>query len=435
VTRTPDVDVEHLFRHSSGRMLSALTRVLGVHNLDLAEDAVQDTLCRALETWKFGRIPDDPQAWLIRAARNRAVDVIRRERTARRFAPDVTRLLETEWTLERTVDALFVEHEIRDDQLRLMFSCCRPDLSADAQVAVILKLLCGFGTGEIASAFLTSVDAVEKRLSRSKATLAKEGTLFEVTGGDALRARLEVVHAALYLLFNEGYHASHGAVAVRNDLCREAIRLVFLLVEHPATATTPTHALAALLCFHAARLPSRLDDAGHLLPMAAQDRSLWDRSLLERGSVALDRAADESPSSAIASPYAIEAAIAALHAFAPSYEETDWVRIERLYDSLHAQRPSPVVALSRAIARGEAHGPAAGLESLDAIVDRARIDSQPFVHLARARFLEGLGRSTEARASLERAREVARTAAEITFVEAQLARTESDILPASVRVR
>jgi RNA polymerase sigma factor (sigma-70 family) len=413
--------VGHLFRHEAGRMLSALTRVLGIHNLDLAEDAVQDTLCRALETWKMGRVPDDPQGWLIRAARNRAVDLIRRERTARRFAPDVTQLLETEWTLERTVDSLFMEHELRDDQLRLMFSCCPPELSSEAQVTVILKLLCGFGVEEIAQAFLTSVAAIEKRLARAKAILAAQGQLFEVTGGDALRARLDAVHAALYLLFNEGYHASRGPDAVRDDLCQESLRLTSLLAEHPATAVPSTHALFALMCLHAARLPARVDGDGRLLIMAEQDRSRWDAGLLARGSEALGRAADENPAVAASSPYQIEAAIAALHAFAPSYVDTDWIRIEALYDKLFVLRPTPVVALARAIARGEAHGPVEGLRALGDIVDRARLESQPFVHAARAQWLRRLDHIDEARVALNLARQVARTDAERTFIDHQLA--------------
>ena len=405
-------------------MLSALTRVFGVHNLDLAEDAVQDTLCRALETWKMGRVPDDPQAWLIRAARNRAVDLIRRERTARRFAPDVTQLLETEWTLERTVDALFAEHELRDDQLRLMFSCCPPELSPEAQVTVILKLLCGFGVEEIAQAFLTSVSAIEKRLARAKATLAAQGQLFEVIGGDALRARLDAVQAALYLLFNEGYHASHGVVAIRDDLWREALRLTGLLTDHPATGVPSTHALFALMCLHAARLPARVDGEGRLLIMAEQDRGHWDAGLLARGSEALAKAAEESPEAAASSPYQIEAAIAALHAFASSYADTDWTRIEALYDKLFDLRPTPVVALARAIARGEARGPAEGLRALEGIDDRERLGSQPFVHAARAQWLRRLDRIGEARAALNLARQVTRTDAERTFIDRQLALCE-----------
>jgi RNA polymerase sigma factor (sigma-70 family) len=413
--------VEHLFRHQAGRMLSALTRVLGVHNLDLAEDAVQDTLCRALETWKYGRVPADPEAWLIRAARNRAVDLIRRERTARRFAPDVTHLLETEWTLERTVDALFTEHEVRDDQLRLMFSCCAPELAPDAQVAVVLKLLCGFGVGEIAQAFLTSPAAIEKRVTRAKAALAAQKQLYEVTGGEALRGRLAAVHDALYLLFNEGYHASAGPVAVRDELCREAIRLTGLLADHPATGVSSTHALLALMCLHAARLPARVDGEGRLLIMAEQDRARWDQALIARGGEALARAAEAPDAGEGTSPFQLEAAIAAVHAFAPTYADTDWSKIVALYDALYHLRPSPVVALSRAIAVGEAAGPAEGLRALEAIPDRARLDAQPFVHVARAQALRRLGRFEDAQEALRDARAVARTDAERTFIDGQLA--------------
>ncbi len=333
----------------------------------------------------------------------------------------MTHLLETEWTLETTVDALFTDHEVRDDQLRLMFSCCAPELAPEARVAVILKLLCGFGVGEIAQAFLTNPAAIEKRVTRAKATLAAQGQLFEVTGGEALRARLDAVHSALYLLFNEGYHATAGEAAIRGDLCREAMRLTGLLADHPATGVSSTHELLALMCLHAARLPARVDGEGRLLIMAEQDRTKWDQALIARGGEALARAAEAPGAEAGTSPFQIEAAIAAVHAFAPSYAATDWQKIVALYDALFALRPTPVVALSRAIAVGEAAGPAAGLQALDAIDDRARLDSQPFVHAARAQVLRKLGRLDEARAALRQARAVARTDAERTFLDGQLA--------------
>src|SRR5581483_10758462 len=233
--------VEHLFRREAGKMMSALTRILGTHNLSLAEDVVQDVLCHALEVWKFHAPPDNPSAWLMQSARNRAIDLIRRDRTRRRFAPDLQQLLESEWTLAPTVHSLLVETELRDEQLRMMFSCCPPNLPPEVQVALILKILCGFSVGEIASAFLSTTAAIEKQLARGKKVLAQSPSLFEVSRDAQLRKRMESVHQALYLLFNEGYHATREHAAIREELCEEAIRLALLLAEHPECAVPRTH--------------------------------------------------------------------------------------------------------------------------------------------------------------------------------------------------
>ncbi len=252
------------FRREAGRLTAALTRLFGVHNLALAEDVAQDALCRALEVWKFHGPPPNPSAWLMATAKNRALDVLRRERTARVFAPELGRWLETEWTLSPTVDELFAADVIQDDQLRMMLSCCHPRLPEEAQIAVILQVLCGFSVGEIASAFLDKPAAVEKRVARAKKALAAAKTLFDLGDAREVAARLPVVHRALYLLFNEGYHGASPESAVRVELCQEALRLVGLLLDHPAGQTPSTQALAALMCLHAARMPARLDDAGDL---------------------------------------------------------------------------------------------------------------------------------------------------------------------------
>src|ERR1700740_2858698 len=250
---------EHLFRRESGRMVSTLTRIFGVHNLALAEDVVQDAFCRALEVWKFQGMPENPSAWLMATAKNRALDVLRRERTARIFAPELGRLLESEWTLAPTVEDLFGTHAIKDDQLRMMFSCCHPRLREEAQVALMLHILCGFSVNEVASAFVSGHAAIEKRISRAKKVLAGSKRLFDVSGADEFSSRLPAVQRALYLLFNEGYHGASPESAVRTELCQEAMRLTALLLERPLGATPATYALAALMCLHAARLPARVD--------------------------------------------------------------------------------------------------------------------------------------------------------------------------------
>src|SRR5580765_7630497 len=225
--------LDYLFRHESGRMIAALTRVFGVHNLSLAEDVVQDALCRALEVWKFRGMPENPAAWLMTTAKNRAVDVLRRERTARTFAPELGRLLDSEWTLVPTVDEQFGDHAIKDDLLRMMFSCCQPRLAEEAQVALVLNILCGFTAGEVAGAFVATRAAIEKRITRAKKVLAGSKRLFDVTDAKEFSTRLPAVHRALYLLFNEGYHGASAESAVRAELCREAMRLASLLRAHP----------------------------------------------------------------------------------------------------------------------------------------------------------------------------------------------------------
>ena len=262
---------DHLFRREAGRLVATLTRIFGVHNLALAEDVVQDAFCRALEVWKFRGVPENPSAWLMATAKNRALDVLRRERTALTFAPELGRLIESEWTLAPTVEELFSDDLIKDDELRMMFSCCHPKLPQEAQVALVLHILCGFTVNEIASAFVSSQAAIEKRLSRAKKALAGSKKLFDVLSAHELSERLPAVRRALYLLFNEGYHGASAETAVRAELCHEAMRLAALLLAHPHGATPASYALSALMCLNAARLPARVNAAGNLTSLFEQD--------------------------------------------------------------------------------------------------------------------------------------------------------------------
>jgi RNA polymerase sigma factor (sigma-70 family) len=369
---------EHLFRRESGRMVAVLTRIFGVHNLALAEDVVQDAFCRALETWAFRGVPENPSAWLMTAAKNRALDVLRRERTARTFAPELTRQLESEWTLAPTVEEEFGPAAVKDDELRMMFSCCSPRLSEEAQVALVLHIPCGFSVDEIASAFVSSHAAVEKRIVRSKRVLAGSKKLFDISGAEDFARRLPAVQRALYLLFNEGYHGGSPEKAVRVELCQEAMRLASILLKNPLGATPSTYALAALMSVNAARLPARLDRSGNLTVLAEQDRSQFDQALAEEGLRLLERSA-MGPD---LSDYHVEAAIAWVHTSAQSTEETNWAMIISLYDKLMAIRPSPIVALNRAIAIAQRDGPQRGLEEIHAIQDSERLANYPFYHAA-----------------------------------------------------
>jgi predicted RNA polymerase sigma factor len=349
-------------------------------------------------------------------ARNRALDVLRRERTARHFAPEMGRLLESEWTTVAAVDEAFTDHIIRDEQLRMMFSCCQPRLPEPVQVALMLNILCGFGAGEIAAAFLAGRAAVEKRIARGKKALAASRRLFELTSAE-FHERLPVVRRALYLLFNEGYHGAFPGASVRADLCDEAIRLTALLSEHPRAVEPETNALAALMCLHAARLPARMNPAGDLNPFFEQDRSRWDARLVAKGLWFFDR----STSGDELTGYHLEAAIAVAHASAKSGDATDWTTIVALYDRLMAIAPSPVVALNRAIAVAQRDGAERGLEELRAIANRERLGKYPFYWAAMADLELRSGRAG-ARAHFAAALALARTAPERAFLERRFSR-------------
>jgi RNA polymerase sigma factor (sigma-70 family) len=408
---------DHLFRHEAGRMVAALTRIFGVHNLALAEDVVQDAFCRAVEVWRLRGIPENPSAWLMTTAKNRALDVLRRERTARTFAPELGRFIQSEWTLAPTLQELFAENAIKDDLLRMMFSCCHPRLSEEAQVALILNTLCGFSGGEIAGAFVIGRAAVEKRIARAKKVLAGSKRLFDVDSDEAFSGRLPAVQRALYLLFNEGYHGSSPETPIRVDLCHEAIRLVKVLLDHPLGRTPSTYALAALMCLDAARLPARLDAAGNLSSLFDQDRSQWDAQLISEGQNLLDLSASGSE----LTEYHVEAAIAWAHATADSAEKTDWGEIVSLYDLLLKIRPSPVVALNRAIAIGQSEGPSRGLEEISAIADPERLAKYPFYFAALGEFDLRSGRYEAAGEQFRKAVALARNPTERRFLEARIA--------------
>ncbi len=401
---------DHLFRRESARLVAALTRVFGVAHLALAEDVAQETLANAFEAWSFGSVPEHYSALLMTAAKNRALDALRRESTARRLAPDLNRFIESQWSL-----APSPEQPLDDDELRMMFTLCHPRLAEEAQVALILKILCGFGTGEIAAAFLAGEAAIEKRIARGKKVLAETTRLFEL-GPEDVAVRLGAVQRALYLLFSEGYHGAGAEAVVRRDLCREAMRLVGFLVGHGAAATPETFALAALMHLDAARLPARLDDAGNLVDLFEQDRTRWDAGLIAEGMRLLDRSAVGTELSG----YHVEAAIAAIHAEAATADETRWDEIVKLYDLLLRIRPSPVVALNRAMAVAQSEGAARGLEALEAIEGSERLAGYPFYPAALGELSLRLGRREAAGGHFRDAVALARNPAERRFLEERL---------------
>jgi RNA polymerase sigma factor (sigma-70 family) len=417
---------EHLFRHEAGRMVATLTRIFGTHNLAMAEDVVQDAFCRAFEVWKVRGVPENPSAWLMATAKNRAIDVLRRERTARTFEPELSRIVQSEWTLATGVEELFATDAIKDDLLRMMFSCCHPRLGEEAQIGLMLHILCGFSVDEVAGAFVSTHAAIEKRISRAKKVLASSKKLFDVSAGADFASRLPVVQRALYLLFNEGYHGASPESAVRVDLCREAMRLTAILLEHPLGATPATYALSALMHLDAARLPARRDPSGNLSSLFDQDRSQWDSQLVAEG----QRFLNLSATGPDLTEYHVEAAIAWVHATAISMAETNWKHIVSLYELLMRIRPSPVVALNRAIAIGQYEGPARGLEEIRAIADHDRLARYPFYFAAIGEFEFRSRRYDISQQQFRRALAVARNPMEKEFLQRRISACEqAEALP------
>ena len=383
-----------LFRQESGRLVAYLARFFGVRDLATAEDVAQETLLAALQAWSEG-LPEKPTAWLFSVAKNRARDVLRR-RNVRRGNGEVA--------LESDELADEAPRDDDGDLLRMMFSCCHPSLTEDTQTALILRLVCGFGTAEVAHAFFSDPRAMEKRLARAKKVLADEGRLFDVTTREEAHVRRAAVMNAIYLMFDAGYHSSVAPEVVRSDVAAEAIRLAALLAQARATTGPAVQALAALTCLHGARLPGRFA-AGMLVPLEEQDRSAWDARLVALGMQHLAASATGGELTV----FHLEAGIAAQHAVATSVETTDWHEVARLYDLLYTRKATPVVALSRAIARARVLGPRSGMAEVLALEGRERLDAYPFYWAALGDLAIRAGDSAAARAWLSRGLTTART--------------------------
>lgn len=374
----PDVSqlISALTRTESGKLIAVLTRIFGAHNLTMAEDAVQDVWIKALEHWQANGVPDNPVAWLYKAAKNRAIDIIRKNRRRQVFAPDITQLVDSEYAAAITLEECFREEEIRDDQLRMMFACCHPVISREGQVALILRTLCGFSIPQVARAYITSADTIEKRLYRAKQAFRERQVALEIPSGTDLQKRLDGVLETLYLLFNEAHSASYHDSLIRKDLADDCIRLCSMVAEHEITRFPRTDALLALFCFHTARLQGRVDDNGNLLLLKDQDRALWDKELITKGIYHLSRSATGTH----VSKYHLEAAIAYEHCKVRSYRETDWKAILGFYDMLVTITPSPVIFLNRAIVIKELMGPHEALAVIRAITGINFLDKYYLLH-------------------------------------------------------
>lgn len=403
--------VEHLFRREAGKIVAALTGAFGLRYLELAEDALQEALLQALRQWSYGIFPPNPAAWLMQVAKNRALDVVRRDSRFHEKENEIRVAIERHPGLSSPGGALMAE-EIRDDQLRLIFACCHPALPGEARVALTLKTLCGFGIGEIGRAFLSPSETIAKRLTRARTRLRNADVRFEIPSGAELSPRLDSVLDVLYLLFNEGYNASQGTDLIRRDLCEEAIRLGILLSANAACDTPKTHALLALFFLQAARFPARLGAMGEIFLLQDQDRSRWDREMIAKGMSHLERASAGEQ----LSTFHLQAGIAACHSLVETYQATDWTRILSLYDLLAGVAPSPIVALNRAVALAKVHGTAAGLEALDRIKGEKAFRRYYLYFAVRAEFCAELGRTAEAAANYRQALSLTELEAERKFL-------------------
>ncbi len=392
--------LDHLFRHESGKMVSVLTRIFGPENLGLAEDVVQDSLIEAIKQWTDHGIPDNPSAWLFRVAKNKVLNIINREKYKRKYTSDVAHFLQSEWTAEPALSTLFSEQEILDDQLRMIFTCCHPAISPDSQIALALRTLCGFSISEIAKAFLTTEENVNKRLVRARKKIKEGKILFEVPHGSELENRLQTVLETIYLLFNEGYSASTGTNLVRYEVCKEAIRLTEMIAAHSAFQNkTNVFALLALMQLNASRFKARQDADGNILTLEKQNRSLYDLELMEKGYTNLNKSAKED----FISIYHILATISFHHCSAANYQSTDWRNILALYDKLLQIDSSPIILLNRAIALSKVSGARKAIAELEKIQNAASLKSYHLFYSTKAEFYIELNHFSNAISELKKA--------------------------------
>lgn len=407
--------VDHLFRHEAGKMIAVLTRIFGIHNLELVEDTVQETFLKALQVWKFNAVPDNPSAWLMHVARNRAIDLIRRQQKLADISGELQKRLQSD--TENTIHQFFLDTEIADSQLRMIFTCCHPSLSPEDQVALTLKTVSGFGIPEIARALVSNDAAIQKRIYRAKEYIRTQQIQFEIPTGLALAERLETVYTVLYLLFNEGYSSMKADELIRHDLCAEAMRLCKLLTEHKVGGQPATFALLSLMCFQASRFDSRLDDDNTIILLQHQDRNKWDKELIGLGYHFLNK----SSTGDYLSVYHIESAIAAEHCIAPDFESTNWEALLRLYNYLLERKPIPIVQLNRSVILARTSGVETAIDTILDIPNIAGLLDRHYIYAAVLGDLYGkMGNHVESRRLLEKAYALTPSLAEKKLLQEKL---------------
>lgn len=407
---TVNTAVDDVYRADWGRIVATLIRLCG--DFDVAEDAAQEAFAAAVKQWPNEGVPASPAAWIIQTAKHKAVDRLRRQT---RFQEKAESYAQEQPTT--TEQPELTDHEIPDDRLRLIFTCCHPALAPESQVALTLRTLCGLETDEIARAFLVPATTMAQRLVRAKRKIRDAGIPYKIPDTSEIRQRLDAVLTVIYLVFNEGYTSTHGERLLRTDLCAEAIRLArivrVLLAPYPPAEVT---GLLALMLLHDSRRDARVDEAGDLVVLEDQDRARWKQSQIAEALPLVSQAI----ASPVAGSYAVQAAIAAEHCKAPHAEETDWRQIVELYDRLEDLRPTPIVSLNRAVAVAMADGPERGLQLIDDLMTSGELNDYHLLHAARADLLRRSGSSKEAAASYTRALELTSNDAERRFLEERL---------------
>ncbi|TRX60784.1 sigma-70 family RNA polymerase sigma factor [Fulvivirga sp. M361] len=407
-----DVLISHQFRHDYGKLVSVLTGIFGAANLSLAEDIVQDTFLEAMKNWSDKGVPDNPSGWLYRVAKNKTINVLKRETRLQ----DISEEQLIEPTEEHDLDILFDEKAIRDEQLKMMFVCCHPSLSVEAQTSLILKTLCGFSIDEIARAFLSKSETITKRLMRSRKVIREVGVNFQLPERKELENRLDAVLKSIYLLYNEGYSASRGKSLIKKELCEEAIRLVDFLCSNDITNTSKTHALLSLMYFHFSRFDARMNSNEQIIPLEQQDRRLWNAEHIALGFYHLSKVTEDKN----LSTFHIEATIAACHASAEDHSTTDWERIVDLYTYLYEISPSPIVLLNKTVAVSYAHSVQQALDLIDNPQLTEQLNTYYLYHATKADFFIRENNHEKAISALEKAMDLTKIPSEKSLIKGRL---------------
>ena len=399
--------VDHFFRTEYGKAVSHLTSKFGASNLELAEDSVQEALIKAMQTWPYSQIPDNPTGWILRVARNKMIDHLRRDqKTNNQEVPERAEGMKEDLSLE----------SINDDMVRMIFACCHPSLSQEYQIILTLKILGGLSIREISSSLLKKEETVAKAYTRAKKKFKKEEIKLSLPSAHEIEKRLDIVLKIIYLLFNEGYKSAEGDLLIRRDLCKDAIRLNGVLLESEVCNTPSANALMALMHFHTSRFAARVDDSGNVISLEDQDRSRWDQELIQEGLNYLTNASQEG----IMNEYLIQAAISATHCQAATFEETDWKNILSLYDLQLQLTPTPVVELNRVVALEKVHGPLLGLKEIERLEATQFFEEYYLFYAIKSEMLKKMGSMEDARTALERAVLLAKNEREKVYLLSKL---------------
>lgn len=399
--------IDHFFRTEYGKAVSHLTNRFGSGHLELAEDSVQDTLVKAMQTWPFGQVPENPTGWILRVAGNRMIDQLRRlQKQTNEEIPETSESIVEEVSLT----------EINDDMVKMMFACCHPSLSAEYQIILTLKILGGLSIREISTSLLKKEETVAKAYTRAKKKFKEDEIKLNLPPANEVEKRLEMVLKIIYLLFNEGYKSAEGTLLIREDLCAEAMRLNTVLLETELCSTPSANALMALMCFHSSRFDARVDENGEIISLEDQDRSKWDRELIVTGTRYLQQATENDE----VNDYVIQAAISSYHCNAPSFEETQWGEILRLYDVQLQINPSPVIRLNRVVPMEKVHGSMLAYSEIEELEETGFFDTYYLFYAIKGGILQNLGEIEESADALKKAISLTKNDRELTYLNKKL---------------